>query len=724
MLQTEKFGKFTLAISNREIEAALFLIASRSIAQIKEITELPRNLKQMESEMFKIESEDKQDYNVRDFKIHILEKKLTEIGENLDFIIKKLGITSDPKLRTSFEFHVKDLDDLTEKLSNSTRDLYVKIQQLFNNQIANENAIDANREKASVFSAITSNFDFKKQFIDDLKFIDLRLVIINSKNVDLLVGELESNKIFYYDIRLAEPNVLLIIAAQRQAAQELTRKMDLYNAKAFTISNEDFSEEGLPTLDKMRAQLESFRKEKEQLHVDLQQIKQDIGVEIVAMKELYLNAVRFLHNHEKMQFFKDFVIAEFWVRVKDWPHLETELKNAFEERIQYNFHPVERESALIEHGQEGDKKEQAEQPPSFIQIPKILQPYTTILKLYGLPQYSELNPLIFIFFSFPLLFGLMFGDVGQGAVLIPVGLVIAYMMRHRPGYHNLGLIISWCGVGAIVGGLLYGDVFGMPIINLYIGGVKILPVYRPFESSIDAMALLKFTIWIGTFQMSTGFFLRMYNHALVKHYYLIFVDPIPKLLILWDFWIAIQIYGLNITLFMSPKFLFSMQGIILIGSVLAVVFGQLIGKIMRVPYLRKKGAGGLLGEQAMDIFETFLSFLSNALSYTRIFAMTMVHLGFIFAVNLIAMQVAGVTHMNDWNAVRVIVYSVGNGLVMALELILVIIQNIRLHFYEFFSKFYSGGGKEFSMLKYDVRFSKLFFDDSESFIIAIPNAKS
>ncbi|NMC08100.1 MAG: hypothetical protein GYA24_23040, partial [Candidatus Lokiarchaeota archaeon] len=169
MLQTEKFGKLTIAISNREIEAALFLVASRSIAQIKEVSELPRNLKMMEAEMFKIEAEDKQDYNVQDFKIRILEKKLAEIGENLDFIIKKLGIKSDSKLRTSFEFHAKDLDDLTEKLGNTTRELYVKIQQILNDQIVNENAIETMREKKSVFEALTTNFVFKKQFIDDLK---------------------------------------------------------------------------------------------------------------------------------------------------------------------------------------------------------------------------------------------------------------------------------------------------------------------------------------------------------------------------------------------------------------------------------------------------------------------------------------------------------------------------------------------------------------------------
>jgi V/A-type H+-transporting ATPase subunit I len=706
----------------------VFLIASRSIAQIKDISELPGDFKRVQSEFFKIEDEDKQDLNVHDYKVQILKNRVTEIGENLDFLAKKLKIKPDPNLRSSYEFHIKDLDDLVEKLFNTTKDFYVRVQQLFNARITAENTIEKLQERILVVQNL-ARYDLKKAYIENLRMIQLKLAIVSRKNVELLEGELSNSNIFFQEQLLNDASSLFIVAAPPGSVPEMSRELDLYNAKAFEFTDTDFSPDGILDPEQSQAELKKLVKERANMDDEFKRTKQELEVEIIAMQEVYQNAIKFLQNHEKMKFFKDSVIAEFWVRVKDWPQLEAELKSNFVDRIRYVFREVSRAETYKEEGQEGGATTKKDEPPIYIKIPKILQPYTTILKLYGLPQYSELNPLVIIFISFPLLFGLMFGDVGQGLALMLTGLVIAKLFRARQGYHNLGIVIFWCGIGAVFGGFVYGEVFGYPAIDISIGGVRIFPWYHPFPEPGEiamfgvgtAMQLLKFTIWIGTFQMSTGLVLRMYNHALIKRFYLIFVDPVPKLFILWDIWLAIQTYGLNIPMFMSAAFLSSLQGILLIGAILVLVFGQLIGKAARVPYLKKKSTAELLGGQSMDLFETFLSFLSNALSYTRIFAMTMVHLGFIFAIRLIADQISHSLGDAEW--VYIIAFAIGSALVVALELILVLIQNVRLHFYEFFSKFYKGGGTEFKMLKYDVRFSKLYFDDSERFIIEMPASR-
>ncbi|MBN2152178.1 MAG: hypothetical protein JW839_12075 [Candidatus Lokiarchaeota archaeon] len=695
---------------------------------MKEISDLPRDFKRVQSEFFKIEDENKQDFDIRDFKIQMMNKKITEIGESLDFIINKLKIKPDPNLKTHYEFHIKDLNDLVEKLFNTTKDLYVKVQQLFNSIITTENAIEALQQRVAVLQGLAS-FDVQRQYLSGFRLMDVKTVIVGQKNVELFIEELKNAMVFFQEHRLNESSTLFIIAAPQERVPEISRKIDLYNAKVFEFSETDFLPNGVLDSAKSQKDLNTQIENRKRVDAEYKRIKQEIEVEIVAMHEVYMNAVKFLHNHEKMQFYNGFVIAEFWIRFKDWPRLESEIRSTFENRIQYIFREVARSATYKEEGQEAEEQKNIDDPPTYIQIPKILQPYTTVLKLYGLPQYSEINPLLLIFISFPLLFGLMFGDVGQGLALMLAGLAIARLYKKRQGYHNLGIIIFWCGVGAVFGGFVYGDVFGYPIIDVSIGGFRIFPWFHPFPEPGEialfgvgaAMELLKFTIWIGTFQMSTGFLLRIYNYALIKRRYLIFVDPIPKLVILWDIWLAIQTYGLNITLFMSADFLFSLEGFLLIGAVLILVFGQLLGKAFRIPYLRKKSAGGLLGEQSMNLFETFLSFLSNALSYTRIFAMTMVHLGFIFAVRLIADQISQALGDAVW--AFVIAYSIGMALVVALELVLVLIQNIRLHFYEFFSKFYKGGGNEITILKYDVRFSKIYFDDSERFIIELPAAR-
>ncbi len=728
MLQSEKFGKLTIAISIQEIEAVLFLIASRSIAQIKDVSKLPSDFVQVQSELFKIEDEDKQDFNVRDFKIQLLKNKLTEIGENLDFIVKKLKIKPDPKLKSPYEFHTKNLEDLVEKLFNTTKDFYVRVQNLFNAIITAENAIEKLQERIMVLQRL-ARYDLKKAYLEDLHLIQLKLAIVSRKNAEMLKGELFNGNIFFQEQPLNDTTSLFIIATPPGGVLEMSRKLDLYNANAFEISDVDYSPDDVLDPERSRAELNTLLKERANVDGEFKRTKQELEIEIIAMQEVYQNAIKFLHNHEKMQFSENSVIAEFWVRKEDWPELEAGLKSNFLDRIRYVFNEVNRSETFKEEGQEGDATAKKDEPPTYLKIPKILQPYTTILRLYGLPQYSEINPLLLIAISFPLLFGLMFGDVGQGLALMLTGLVIARLFRARQGYHNLGIIIFWCGLGAVFGGFVYGEVFGYPIINISLGGFRIFPWFHPFPEPGEiamfgvgtAMQLLKFTIWIGAFQMSTGFLLRIYNYALIKRVYLIFVDPVPKLIILWDIWLAIQTYGLNIPMFMSAAFLSSLQGILLIGAILVLIFGQILGKAVRISYLKKKSTSGLLGGQSMDLFETFLSLLSNALSYTRIFAMTMVHLGFIFAVRLIADQISHSFGDAVW--IYVIAFAIGSALVIALELILVLIQNIRLHFYEFFSKFYKGGGTEFKMLKYDIRFSKIYFDNSERFIIEIPASR-
>ena len=71
-------------------------------------------------------------------------------------------------------------------------------------------------------------------------------------------------------------------------------------------------------------------------------------------------------------------------------------------------------------------------------------------------NYSELNPAFILFFPIPLLFGLMFGDIGHGICLMGAGLLGAVLFRKNPGTRSFSWIIFYCGIGAIFGGL-YGE---------------------------------------------------------------------------------------------------------------------------------------------------------------------------------------------------------------------------------------------------------------------------
>lgn len=127
--------------------------------------------------------------------------------------------------------------------------------------------------------------------------------------------------------------------------------------------------------------------------------------------------------------------------------------------------------------------------------------------MYGYPVYGEANPSIFMLITYCLLFGIMFGDVGQGAVLVLAGL---YMFKKRGMW--LGRIVMAVGCSAIVFGFVYGSVFG---------NEHLLPGFKVLEEG-NAMTVLLLSAGVGCvlivvsaiFNIVTGFRQRDYHKAL------------------------------------------------------------------------------------------------------------------------------------------------------------------------------------------------------------------
>ena len=710
MLQSEHFGKLIISTPASNIGALLHLIASKYKAEIKEITNLPEDMKITKTRLVDIESDDNPDFSMRDFKFRMMEKKIAEAEEHLRYILKTLGISPKGRVKHRFEFHVRDLDDLITKILKKTGEMYATVQDNFNNRVVNSRAIAKTWEEMAVLESLTF-FDFKKDFLKELSFININMVRVSNKNYGLFKSFLDSEQIYYYETKITETHHFFIIASPKSMENLIEEKKKLYNAREFIFLDEYFQPDGSLDIEGMHQKMERLNLERSELADELDALRRDFHERIVAINELFENSKRFLRYHNQMHFIQDHVVAEFWLRVNDWPLLKSDFEKQFTHSITYEFLPLS--NIVDDTGTETreDEEIKAEEPPTLMKIPKLMRPYTTVLNLYGLPRYNELNPLIFIFFSFPLLFGLMFGDVGQGIALVIAGLVFAKIFSDKQGWHNFSLIVFWCGLGAIFGGFLYGEFFGFEF-EIFIGATKLFPIFRPFEGNV--LDLFKFTIWVGTFQITMGLILRGYNYAIQKRKLYILTEIFPKCGLLWGVWLSIQQFGFDVKYFMSVDFLGSFPGLFIISCLMLLIFGTLIGKAMKLKYLRKKSALGLVGENTMETFETVLSFLSNAISYARIFAMTMVHLGFMLAVRLIAEQFGKIA---GTPIVFGILYAIGNIFVVIIELLLVIIQNVRLHFYEFFSKFYTGGGKQFEPLKYDVRFSKLYFDNNEIFII-------
>ncbi len=323
-------------------------------------------------------------------------------------------------------------------------------------------------------------------------------------------------------------------------------------------------------------------------------------------------------------------------------------------------------------------------PPTMISNNRFVRPFEELTKLYGLPHYKELDPTPVIAMTFPILFGLMFGDLGHGLVLLIGGLTIGKLIKVNQGIKNVCYIMAACGIAACVTGVLFGEFFGakLPWGPLW---------FSPFE---NVFTFLIFALIVGIVQIISGIVLEGVNFALKHNLADALLTSLPKIGFFLGGVYLIAVYQLNFGVWFS-------------GPILAAIIPFIILIVGKPAYLAvakpKKHAGGEHAE--MDtvsgrLFEggdLVTRLLSNTISYSRILALLMAH----WALMLVTYTIAGL--VGTASILTLILSGIiivgGNIFVLALEGLIVFIHTLRLHFYEWFSKFYQGTGSEFSPFK-------------------------
>jgi V/A-type H+-transporting ATPase subunit I len=188
----------------------------------------------------------------------------------------------------------------------------------------------------------------------------------------------------------------------------------------------------------------------------------------------------------------------------------------------------------------------------------------------------------------------------------------------------------------------------------------------------------------------------------LKRKFLGFTDSLIKIFLLTGGTILIFTYGFDIYAWLEPPYPLLLP---LVPGILLIVLKPL-GKIFRISYLKEESVGSLIGEGTMETFETLLSIMSNVASYIRLLALALAHISLMIAITAMGNLVQGTDIGSE--IINIVGSIFGNMIVILLEGLLVFINAIRLHFYEFFFKFYQGSG---------VNYVPFYLDDTYSVII-------
>ena len=322
---------------------------------------------------------------------------------------------------------------------------------------------------------------------------------------------------------------------------------------------------------------------------------------------------------------------------------------------------------------------EANDVPVLLRHGKVLRPFELLVSTYGVPGYLEIEPTIFVALSFVPMFGLMFGDVGQGAVLLLLG-IAAVFSRLPKTFRNMGAIIALCGAAAMVGGLLFGAVFGSEHV------IKPL-LFNPLQGS-NSLALLTWCVVFGMAMNSLGLVVNVINGIRRRDYADAIVEKygVVGIIFYWGaLWLALKALVLH-----WPITVPELLGLLALPSL--VVF-------LREPIARrifgKPAHGGIEAyiENGMGVFEMLIGFLSNTFSFVRVGAFALAHAGLSLATYILADTVK-TAPAGQSLSIGIIV--LGNIFIIVFEGLIVSIQCLRLEYYEFFGKFYRGEGKPFA----------------------------
>jgi len=363
-------------------------------------------------------------------------------------------------------------------------------------------------------------------------------------------------------------------------------------------------------------------------------------------------------------------LIEGWVRKKDAGRVENELYSKYKE-------------VFITFGEPaGD-----EEPPIALENKPVFNPFEFVTTLYGYPNYKELDPTPLLAPFFVLFFAMCLTDAGYGLTLAAIsGLAI---MKFKPtgGMGKLLKVLFHGGIVTAVVGFITGGIFGIEIDSLP-RWVRQFVVINPLE---EPMKMLNIAFLIGLLHMLFGMGIRMYSNFKEHNWLDAVFDDLA-----WIFFLIVLaplgyagILGGHVPAGVSAV---SKKAALVLAAVIFLTGGRKQGNVV------KKFFKGIIG------FYDVVGYFGDVLSYARLLALGLATSAIAIAINGIAKMVLGLPFYTGYVA-ALLVLVLGHVFNIAVNTLGAFVHSGRLQYLEFFSKFFSGGGKPFRPFRSERRYS-------------------
>ncbi|MDY7026936.1 MAG: V-type ATPase 116kDa subunit family protein [Spirochaetota bacterium] len=348
--------------------------------------------------------------------------------------------------------------------------------------------------------------------------------------------------------------------------------------------------------------------------------------------------------------------------------------------------------------QKGGDPEVPKQVPVQMRNPRILSPFQSLVENYGIPAYGSVDPTPVVAVFYLAMFGLMFGDVGHGLVVFLIGLYGSHVNRKKGRRTMLFPLITWCGAAAMIAGSLFGSYFGTELLPpLWFDYHAVVTGHQAAGSVRSIMDVLLITIYFGITVIATGLLLNWINRIRSRDWIgLIWGNG--GILVGWLYaagtYCAFYYVGHDYRQLPAGRTLALLLGVpVLLMGAKPIIEHIRHNREHPEAGPRKISVLNMVMEWVVELLEIFSGYLSNTLSFMRVAGLGIAHVSLMVAFFQIAEMAASDGRFTIWSY---LILLAGNALVIGLEGLSAGIQSLRLNYYEFFSKYFTGNGRAYS----------------------------
>jgi len=625
--------------------------------------------------------------------------KLDRIDKSIDIFLKINPIKKNI-LSGLLDFRVKIKEEEFKKISSNQDDIISEVDYINKISEEKEDLYLRNRILKDIIKKVEPLKNIELDIFDDFKYIDFIPFMIGANRSHYVLDQIENlfpNTIFE-SIKKIDKEYVYLIAFQKNDYKEIyefiSSQATVFNFRLNNLGN-SFYEIYNRASDEIKLnqdKIESISKDLSKTKINLEQL-----YTIKDILKSQINIIDELHNFNSIN--NEMSYIRVWVSEENIHKISVKIKRLFKN---YTFI----ESSTIK----GDA-------PVIMTNNKLVSNFESITKIMGMPKGGSIDPTFFVAFFFTFMFGLALSEAGYAVVLILIVGFLLTLKNLKESIRAFMLVILFSSITTLIVGAMFGSWFGvvpddviiyedaLPHMKFLIdiGLIGVLQKLQVLNPMSTVVSLMVFTVVIGLIHLLLGLilgFVREYSRGNALNGAL---DSLS--------WFFLIILGLFTTLARQNLlgeglyYLSSIMILILIGYSVIMIFvlGRDAGKNIFLKF----------GKGLYDMFFGIIGYLSDTLSYTRLIALGLAT-GIIAGVVGTLARLAGEGLVDKGGVYIIIGYIImtvifvfGHIFNIALNVLGTYINVGRLHFVEFFSKFFESGGREISYLKRSQEFIKI-----------------